>query len=115
MSRQLRSYDTLYRYGGDEFTVLLPETDAPGARIVAEHIQVVVSNAQIHVDDDKFIGITTSIGIATFPDDADSEKKLIELADQAAYDAKESGRNRVCSFKGCSYKITALGRKQTYN
>lgn len=102
MAKQLRVYDTLYRFGGDEFTVLLPEVGEPGARIVASRILEAVSNMQIPVDSDRFISITLSIGIAGFPDDAVSEEKLIELADLATYEAKKAGRNRICHFKDCS-------------
>jgi diguanylate cyclase (GGDEF)-like protein len=89
----VRDVDTTARYGGEEFVVLLPETDVGGARVVAERMCVAI--AELPVDG---IGtVTASIGVATFPYDAQDRDKLTELADQALYLAKHRGRNQVCS------------------
>jgi diguanylate cyclase (GGDEF)-like protein len=94
--KHLRQKDILARYGGDELTVILPETHPDEAINIAEMIRKSVS------DIDLFAGlegtlkqITTSQGIASFPVHADSLKALKEKADQALYKAKEMGRNRV--------------------
>ncbi len=94
--KHLRQKDILARYGGDELTVILPETHPDEALNIAEMIRKSVS------DIDLFKGlegtlkqVTTSQGIASFPIHADSLKSLKEKADQALYKAKEMGRNRV--------------------
>ena len=96
MSKQLRASDTLYRYGGEEFTIFLPETNKQGAHTVAERIRSRIEYTQIPISGDQFITVTVSIGIASFPDDAVNGKELLAKADQALYAAKNSGRNRVC-------------------
>jgi len=101
MKGQLRDYDTLYRYGGEEFTVLMPNTDATAAHIVSERIRNAVGNTRIRIDNENFLTITISIGIATLPGDAETEHGLMELADHALYEAKNLGRNRVCHFRDC--------------
>jgi diguanylate cyclase (GGDEF)-like protein len=89
----LRETDTAYRFGGEEFCVLLRETDAAAAAIVAERIR---SGIEI-----RFAGnlasatVTASLGVAAIPGDAVDAKTLIAAADQALYAAKASGRNRV--------------------
>jgi len=102
INHQLRDYDTLYRYGGEEFIVILPESNEEHARIVAERVRSAVSNTQIRIDGELFVSVSTSIGISTFPEDASEEDGLLHSADQAVYEAKERGRNRVCHFKDCS-------------
>ncbi|MBY0358178.1 MAG: diguanylate cyclase [Candidatus Obscuribacterales bacterium] len=89
----VRDVDTTARYGGEEFVVLLPETDIEGARIVAERMCASIREDQV----DGVGTVTASLGVATFPYDADDRDKLTELADQALYLAKHQGRNRVCS------------------
>lgn len=102
INHQLRDYDTLYRYGGEEFIVILPGSNEGHARIVAERIRSAVSNTQIRIDGELFVSVSTSIGISTFPEDASEEDGLLHSADQAVYEAKNRGRNRVCHFKDCS-------------
>jgi diguanylate cyclase (GGDEF)-like protein len=102
MNHQLRNYDTLYRYGGEEFAAMLPEINDEQARVVAERIRNAVSNTQIRIDADRFVSITTSIGIATYPDAAVDGELILKLADQAVYEAKDRGRNLVCHIKDCS-------------
>lgn len=89
----VRDVDTTARYGGEEFVVLLPETDVGGARVVAERMCQAIREEPV-----EGIGIVTaSIGVSTFPYDAQDRDKLTELADQALYLAKHRGRNQVCS------------------
>ena len=92
----LRGGDTLGRYGGEEFLVLLPETDTEEARQVAERVRVAVAAhplARSHVDGG--INMTISIGIATYPLDGNTTGELMQKADQAMYWAKRLGRNQV--------------------
>ena len=88
--RDGRPEDLPFRTGGDEFALLLPETDVHGAQIVAERIR---HEVDAHID-----GVTTSIGLASFNLHAPDAETLIEAADAAMYAAKRQGRNRVaCS------------------
>jgi diguanylate cyclase (GGDEF)-like protein len=96
MSTQLRASDTLYRYGGEEFVILLPETDSRGALTVAESIRRKVADTAIVVDGQQTVTITVSIGVACFPQDTEKQEDLLKKADQAVYAAKNNGRNRVC-------------------
>ena len=102
MKYQLRDYDTLYRYGGEEFTALLPEISHQQALIAAERIRNALSNTQIRIDSDQFVSVTASIGIATFPGDAEDCESLLNSADRAVFKAKDLGRNRVCHIRECS-------------
>jgi diguanylate cyclase (GGDEF)-like protein len=81
-----RGVDLVSRYGGEEFLILLPETDLPGAQILAERIRESV---------EKGTDVTASLGIACCTGETQSEEELINKADAALYQAKETGRNRV--------------------
>ncbi len=89
MKEIIRDVDFLCRYGGDEFVAILPETDASFALDVAERMRKKIAAQRIQPK------ITLSIGIASFPHDAREKSKLIDLADQACYEAKQRGGNRV--------------------
>ncbi len=93
----LRDIDIVVRYGGDEFIVLLTETDCAGAEKVAERIRDTVENYTFDVRPDLNLRLTCSVGISTFPDDADNKTDLINLADKAMYRGKETTRNVVYS------------------
>jgi diguanylate cyclase (GGDEF)-like protein len=93
LRKSIRDVDTTARYGGEEFVVLLPETDVAGARIVADRMCASIREKEV-----EGIGIVTaSVGVATYPVDAQDAAHLTELADQALYLAKHRGRNQVCS------------------
>lgn len=85
--------DMAGRYGGDELIVLLPETSADGARIVAERIRSVVAGSPVALPTGGSLDVTVSIGISTFPQGGDSASQLFAHADQALYAAKQAGRN----------------------
>lgn len=91
--------DFAARWGGEEFTVLLPDTDIDGAMIVAEEIRANAEEAVIlNIHDGSAIKLTVSIGVSVVVPDMNSLiQDFIERADKALYAAKESGRNRVCS------------------
>jgi diguanylate cyclase (GGDEF)-like protein len=92
-----RDTDTMARYGGDEFFLFLPSTEAPGARVIAERILKTVIDLRIpSADPEPKNVVTVSIGYATlYPIPGDRSETLIAKADEALYRAKESGRNRV--------------------
>ncbi len=91
----LRSMDTVARYGGEEFAMLLPETDGIEATYTAERIRKTVEGYVFHVSD-RELNITVSQGVATFPSPGIQGRfDIIAKADEALYEAKEAGRNRV--------------------
>jgi len=89
-----RDIDTPARFGGEEFAVILPETGLEGARVMAERIRLAVADAKIP---SLPTSVTISIGVACYPEHADEFNSLIQTADEALYDAKHQGRNRVCA------------------
>lgn len=92
MSNVLRSDDLLFRYGGEEFVVLLRGTRQEGAVVLAERIRTAVE-AAVCVYEGKNIGVTVSIGVASLREEGGD--KLFDRADHALYEAKQQGRNRV--------------------
>jgi diguanylate cyclase (GGDEF)-like protein len=97
--REVRPVDRIARYGGEEFAIILPETTPAGALATAERIREIVATRPIPVNHERQVSLTVSIGLATFPDDADSEEKLVGAADQALYAAKHGGRDRVIQYR----------------
>jgi len=83
------------RYGGEEFALMLPDCPMDEARQLAEEFRQEVENTEIVLRREK-TRITVSIGLASFPSDAQIKEELIQKADQALYQAKKKGRNRVC-------------------
>jgi diguanylate cyclase (GGDEF)-like protein len=97
MKSYIRKSDTAYRYGGEEFAVILPHTDQPSAIILSERLREAISNKNFLIREKLQIGhITISIGIASCPDDAIEVDSLINAADMALYEAKKT-KNRVCT------------------
>jgi len=91
----VRDSDTVVRYGGDEFVVLLVETNASEAMIVAERMRKMIEAERFVKENGQEIRLTISIGIAAFPEHATTKQHLLNLADQAMYRGKESSRNVV--------------------
>ncbi len=94
----LRDSDILGRVGGEEFAVVLPETDGDAALHVAERIREAVEVAYLTKDGES-VGITVSIGLTWMIDGADDMETLLIRADKALYEAKQGGRNRVVSHQ----------------
>ena len=89
--------DTLGRYGGEEFLFLLPDTAAWSARMVAERVRQVIAAEPVH-HHGRDIQISTSIGVATVEANFEGQVgALLQAADDALYEAKRTGRNRVVS------------------
>ncbi|HVB23052.1 MAG TPA: diguanylate cyclase [Ktedonobacteraceae bacterium] len=96
VSNVLRGGDTLGRFGGEEFVVLLPETDAIQAEDIAERIRATIASFPlVPTAVDGGINITISVGIATYPGDGETINALLDMADQAMYWAKRLGRNQI--------------------
>jgi two-component system chemotaxis response regulator CheY len=98
LSEGIRTGDTLYRYGGEEFLVLLPEQSLESARRVAERLRASVEALELPHPESRTV--TVSAGVAGIGVPACSPTELFELADQALYRAKAGGRNRVEVHRG---------------
>jgi diguanylate cyclase (GGDEF)-like protein len=94
ISLGVRQIDTAARYGGDEFVVLLPETDPTGAYVLAEKIRFGVQEMSIDMPGDA-AQPSLSIGVVNYPDDGGSADEMIISADGAMYASKRAGKNRV--------------------
>jgi two-component system cell cycle response regulator len=93
---KIRREDVFARYGGEEFAVILPEIELAGAVATAEKLRKVVEK-QKFVFEEQVMPVTISIGVAAIKADITEMQPLIKLADERLYDAKQKGRNRVCS------------------
>jgi len=100
LSETLRSTDFTARYGGEEFVVILPQTAEEQAQILAERLRGLIAQAHF-VHDGETFSITVSIGVAALlPGSLTKRKDLLDKADKALYQAKNLGRNQVCSSIG---------------
>lgn len=97
ISQNVRGVDLACRLGGEEFVVVMPDTDLHYAVMVAERLRQRVGENAFKIDDDLEINVTVSIGIAIVEGDCNTAEKLLEKADAALYRAKRDGRNRVVS------------------
>jgi len=93
LAAEVRSFDLVAKYGGDEFTLILPQTEREGAMIVGERVRIGVEGHAFPLAQPG--QITVSLGVAVFPDDAADSSGLIQASDRALYQAKQQGRNRV--------------------
>jgi diguanylate cyclase (GGDEF)-like protein len=93
----IRQVDTLARYGGDEFTVLLADTGSEEGMAIAERIRRTVAETLFEGGRGTPIRLTISIGVATYPEHASERDSLLDTADKAMYRAKSLGRNCCCS------------------
>jgi len=93
----LRDIDFAARFGGEEFVLLLPETNAENALKTAERLRASVNDTQVSLQQGGMVKFTISIGVSSYSSSGnDSVEKLISGADKALYAAKETGRNKVC-------------------
>jgi diguanylate cyclase (GGDEF)-like protein len=101
----VRATDTPARYGGDEFLVLLPETDAGGAYVVAEKLRHDIAAFTIQVSD-RTVRTSVSLGLVTYPEDGTTVDALMTAADAALYEAKRSGRDRIVGYTTRMERVT---------
>lgn len=95
LKKNVRSTDIVCRYGGEEMSIILPNTIKDEAFTTAQKICNRVAEKKFKLIGDKETGVTISLGVATFPFDGDTAQKIIEAADKKLYEAKNNGRNQV--------------------
>lgn len=99
MRQSFRNSDILAKYGGDEFVILLPQTDKIGSFLAAERLRETIEREKFPGGEWQPKGkVTISIGIASYPEHGDTGERIIEKADQALYYSKEAGRNRTTIY-----------------
>lgn len=100
ISGQIRGYDSVGRFGGEEFVVLLPGVSESEAVAAAERVRVAVTTIEVTEEADLISNLSVSIGVALFPAAGNTVEKLISAADAALYRAKNGGRNQVVKADG---------------
>jgi diguanylate cyclase (GGDEF)-like protein len=96
LAKEARTTDVVARYGGEEFAVVMPETDTAGAMVIAERIRERIGKMVTETEQGP-LKVTMSLGVATFPEDAELKGPLVERADGCLYHAKRHGRNQCVS------------------
>ncbi len=116
LKARLRQIDTPSRFGGEEFAVLLPETEEAGGLAVARHISLSIKNHSF-VGKEKIrdVKMTVSVGCSIFPQDGTDNEELVHRADLALYHAKESGRDQVVLFSQLQGKQSIKTTKEEEN
>lgn len=96
LQQNIRTTDTISRYGGEEFTIIMPGLEKSAAYQIAEKLRVLVAEYAFSFNE-KAVGrtVTISIGLASYPEDATDPQELVRIADTALYKAKRAGRNKV--------------------
>jgi len=95
LMQESRDTDLVSRNGGEEFSIILEKCEMTSALRIAERLREKVEQTEFQSEDHRTIRITISIGVASFPLNADNAEQLVLMADKALYAAKQSGRNRV--------------------
>jgi diguanylate cyclase (GGDEF)-like protein/PAS domain S-box-containing protein len=114
MRRTLRDSDIVARTGGDEFAVILPESDEEAALLTAERLLSAISREGIMLRGTRHAQVTTSIGLTLFEgEDLPAEDLLVE-ADIAMYDAKSAGKNRVCVYNRDEQRRERITARQNW-
>jgi two-component system cell cycle response regulator len=95
LKKSVRGIDLVVRHGGEEFVVIMPETDSAHATMVADRLRLEVESEVFITKSGDSIPVTVSVGVSEFQGDSDTAEALMRRADQALYTAKREGRNRV--------------------
>lgn len=95
LKKNVRATDIVCRYGGEEMSIILPNIGYNDAIFTAQKLCKMVSEKEVHTNNDKTANVTISLGVATYPKDAQTTQDLIKIADERLYHAKENGRNQV--------------------
>jgi|GEM_PF-1117244 len=98
LKEELREVDSIVRYGGDEFVVILLGADSTTGGVVAERLRRTIASTPFKLDSGENIFITCSIGVAAFPEHANTRVQLLKIADDCMYKGKRAGKNRVTVF-----------------
>ena len=100
----MREDDLCYRYGGDEFVVLAPYSSLEDAKMIGQRIlnrvkstvYKIEADLEINTHEDEDVQLSVSIGVANYPTNASGRNEIIGMADRMMYEAKKSGRGKVC-------------------
>jgi diguanylate cyclase (GGDEF)-like protein len=113
LKHNARLSDMVCRYGGEEFTIILTETNESASKMAAERFRRIIEEAEFQ-HQDAFPGgnLTISIGLATFPDDSNSGGDLVKKADAALYEAKRAGKNRLVAWRDTPAGLAEKGKKE---
>jgi diguanylate cyclase (GGDEF)-like protein len=95
LRENLRLVDAAFRYGGDEFAVLLPQTSKEGALFVARRLMAAFHTRRWLADEARGVSLRASVGVATFPADAGTAQAIVQRADEMMYQVKQAGRNNI--------------------
>lgn len=95
LKKNVRATDFVCRYGGEEMSIILPNTDKAEAIITANKICKAVAEKPFKLANDKESPVTISLGVSTYPEDGETPSEIIDKADKKLYSAKENGRNQV--------------------
>jgi diguanylate cyclase (GGDEF)-like protein len=95
LQKNLRKIDTITRYGGDEFVMILPQTPLDACYMVAERLRMIIEKTEFLKNDGYSVRLTGSFGIASYPANAKNKDELLKLADEAMYHGKSSTKNIV--------------------
>lgn len=96
LKKNVRATDIVCRYGGEEMSIILPNIGREDAIFTAQKLCKLVAEQEVRTNNDKTTNVTISLGVATYPGDAETTQDLIKAADERLYHAKENGRNQVC-------------------
>jgi len=97
LRENLRLVDAAFRYGGDEFVVLLPQTSKEAAVRVARRLMMTFGSAEWLASEGTLLSLSASVGIATFPQDGTTSQAIVQRADELMYQVKQAGRNNIAA------------------